>query len=148
MFFQLQKKIFTSILIEAEKCGGRIISVHSRDAGEMVLQNIREYSKNSIVILHWFSGTIEELRKAIALGCFFSFGPAALLSRHGRELAAKIPLDRLLPESDGPFAMLKGKSIFPWESNLIYPSIADIHKISQEQLSHQIKNNFAVVTKF
>ncbi|AVM45901.1 hydrolase TatD [Victivallales bacterium CCUG 44730] len=140
---QLQKKVFEAILIEADKCGGRILSIHSRGAGEMTLQNIMKYSKNSRVILHWFSGTNEELKEAISLGCFFSLGPAALLSRHGRELAAQIPLDRILPESDGPFARINGKSIFPWESNHIDSFLADLYKIPKEQISYTIKQNLS-----
>lgn len=141
---QLQKKIFEAILIEADKCGGKILSIHSRGAAEMVLQNLTKHSKNSFAILHWFSGTSEELKKAISLRCFFSMGPAVLLSRHGRELIAQIPLDRILPESDGPFAQINGESIFPWESNQIYHALAALHKISEEQISFQISQNLSV----
>ena len=139
---QLQNKIFQAILVEAEKCGGRILSIHSRGAEEMVLQNLVKYSNNSRAILHWFSGTIDELKNAISLGCFFSVGPAALLSRHGKELAANIPIDRILPESDGPFAQCNEKCVFPWEVSQFYQFYANTYQISQEQLSSQIDENF------
>jgi len=139
---QLQNKIFQAILIEAEKCGGKVLSIHSRGAEEMVLQNLIKYSNYSRVILHWFSGETDELKTAISLGCFFSIGPAALLSRRGRDLAANIPIDRILPESDGPFAKCNGICVFPWEVSPFYQFYANIYQISQEQLSLQIDENF------
>jgi len=145
---QLQNKIFQAILIEAEKCGGRILSIHSRGAEEMVLQNLVKYSNHSRTILHWFSGTEDELKTAISLGCFFSVGPAALLSRRGKKLAANIPIDRILPESDGPFAQCNGKCVFPWEVSLFYQFYANTYQISQEQLSSQIDENFNMLMAF
>lgn len=35
-------------------------------------------------------------------------------SAHGRSLAAKMPRDRVVPESDGPFAKVAGKIVMPW----------------------------------
>ena len=54
------------------------------------------------VVLHWFSGTSQELARARDLGCFFSVGPRMLATRRGRAYAHDLPLDRLVLETDAP----------------------------------------------
>lgn len=41
------------------------------------------------------------------MGCWFSVGPAMLQGARGTELVARMPRDRVLTESDGPFARLE-----------------------------------------
>lgn len=54
------------------------------------------------VVLHWFSGTSDELARARRLGCYFSVSEHMLASKRGREYARVIPEDRLLLETDAP----------------------------------------------
>ena len=65
--------------------------------------------------MHWFSGSVAELRRAVTLGCWFSIGPAMVRGRHGASLAALMPRDRILPETDGPFAEAAGQALRPGE---------------------------------
>lgn len=55
-----------------------------------------------------------EMDVAYKMGCLFSMGPAAFESAGGRALAAKLPRDRVVPESDGPFAEENGAPVQPW----------------------------------
>ena len=55
-------------------------------------------------VLHWFSGSSEELWRAARLGCRFSFGERALATGRGREYARVLPADLLLTETDLPEA--------------------------------------------
>ena len=55
------------------------------------------------VVFHWYSGTLKTLDTAIERGHFFSINPAMLLSKKGRTIVERIPTDRALTESDGPF---------------------------------------------
>ena len=73
-------------------------------ASGAVLDRLQAYRDAGIPVLHWFSGPRRDLECAIELGCWFSVGPAMLRSRTGRALAALMPRDRVLTESDGPFA--------------------------------------------
>ena len=55
-----------------------------------------------IPIIHWFSGSSDELQRAIKLGCWFSVGEMSLKTKRGREYAKVYPKDKLLTETDLP----------------------------------------------
>lgn len=122
----VQKKIFEAVLSESSLLGGRILSIHSRNSISVVLEYIKKYPNCGIPILHWFSGGIAELKEAIKLGCYFSINPIMLKSKKGKEIFLSIPKECILLESDGPFAKLNGKEIFPWDVIKFFPSIDKI----------------------
>lgn len=82
----------------------RVISIHSVRSAGMVLDVLERTGcvQEHDCILHWFSGTSDELQRAIKLGCWFSVGRSMLLQKKGREYAKAIPADRLLLETDEP----------------------------------------------
>ena len=53
-------------------------------------------------VLHWFSGTSDELQRAIKLGFLFSVNPRMPATKRGRAYVRAIPADRLLLETDLP----------------------------------------------
>ena len=55
------------------------------------------------MILHWFSGTYKELDQAIADGYFFSVNGAMVRSAKGQALVMRMPRERILTETDGPY---------------------------------------------
>lgn len=112
----LQAAIFDDLLSECQIYGEKIISIHSRGATKMTLDMLDKYPKVGTPILHWFSGTEKELYRAIERGCWFSVGPVMLRSKKGADLLKIMPLDRVLPESDGPFARINNLPVMPWES--------------------------------
>lgn len=83
---------------------GRIISLHAVRSAGAVLGILERYglTQGATCILHWFSGTSDELVRARKLGCCFSVSQRMLASKKGREYARQIPLDRLLLETDAP----------------------------------------------
>ena len=58
--------------------------------------------------------------------CWFSVGPAMLRSDRGKMLVAQMPRERILTESDGPFAQINRRSILPWEVSRAVPVLADL----------------------
>jgi len=74
----------------------RIVSIHAYQATKFV---IRELKENPIEtpILHWWTGNVEETRKAVALGCYFSIHSAVARQSKFR---TTVPFDRLLVETD------------------------------------------------
>jgi TatD DNase family protein len=121
-----QLHVFTYVLGRCAHAGGRIISIHSRRATTPVLDRLEREPSCGIPILHWYSGTYKELDRAITLGCWFSVGPAMLLSKKGSEIAARLPRDRVLTETDGPFAQVRGQALKPWHVGLAVDSLSDI----------------------
>jgi TatD DNase family protein len=136
-----QVKVFDRILDECEKLGGRVLSIHSRSAAEWVLDAIERHPRAGLPILHWFSGTAKQLERAIALGCWFSVGPAMMRSAKGRGLAAAMPLERILTETDAPFARAGDRPLYPWEATDCVPELADLHDLSRQQMFNAIKRN-------
>ena len=139
----LQEKIFSAAIAECELQGGRIISLHSRGAATRVLDILERHPEAGFPILHWFSGTISELKRAVALDCWFSVGPAMLAAAKGRDLLNRMPINRVLPETDGPFAAVAGVSLMPWQSQEVLPVLSQTWGITEEEARAQITDNLS-----
>lgn len=139
--WQDQVDVFRHVLNACKGLGGRVMSIHSRRASTPVLDLLELYPESGTPILHWFSGTVRELDRAIALGCWFSVGAAMLRSKHGKTLVMRMPRERMLTESDGPFAQLKGRSIFPWEVDVAVAVLAEIWGSDPESAGHLLNEN-------
>ena len=92
----------------------RIISIHSAKAATAGLDVLERWdaTRENACVFHWFSGSCEELQRAISLGCFFSVGERMLRSKKGREYVKLIPPERLLLETDVPGKIAPA----PWDS--------------------------------
>jgi TatD DNase family protein len=139
-FWNDQLKVFHEILEMCTRYGGRILTIHSRRAASEVLRSLRAYPSAGVPILHWFTGTDKELRDAIELGCWFSIGPAMLSSTKSRKQIAMLPRDRVLTESDGPFAQQEGRPLYPWDVSSVLDHLAGVWNSSTsdvETIFHQ-----------
>lgn len=141
----LQKSIFIDVLSECERVGGRIISIHSRKAVGEVLNIVERYGNKSTPVLHWFSGTIQELHRAIDIGCWFSVGPSMLRSFAGTALLREMPIERVLPESDGPFATISSKPLMPWDAIGIADTLVLNWGMSKDKVYEQLKLNLSTL---
>lgn len=142
-----QVTVFEHILEACRRAGGRIISIHSRRAAKAVLDRLEKLPGAGTPILHWFSGSIRELERAIALGCWFSVGPAMLASEKGRALAARMPRDRVLTESDGPFAQIRGGPVMPWHAAEATAGLADLWSVSTAEGTQITVTNLRALTR-
>lgn len=100
-----QLDVFERVLRECSNLGGRILSIHSRSAARHVLELLEKHPGFGVPVMHWFSGSLSEARDAIALGAYFSVNLAMLQSKAGICITRMIPPNRLLTESDSPFAV-------------------------------------------
>lgn len=80
----------------------KILSVHSRNAEQELLYLLKEYNIKN-VIFHWYTGNINLVPEILQEGYYFSVNEAMVLSNKGRKIIERIPLDRLLTETDSPF---------------------------------------------
>ena len=82
----------------------RAMSIHSSAAATCTLDVLERTGclDACICIFHWFSGSQEELTRAIDAGCLFSVNERMLKAKRGRAYARAIPKDRLLIETDFP----------------------------------------------
>lgn len=84
--------------------GQRAISLHAvRSAGACLdVLEATGAAARCRCVMHWFSGSSDELGRALRLGCSFSVGERMLGTRRGREYARQLPAARLLLETDLP----------------------------------------------
>ena len=141
VYWQDQLDVFRHVLNACNGLSGRVMSIHSRRASTPVLDLLELYPGSGTPILHWFSGTVRELDRAIDLGCWFSVGPAMLRSRKGRELTTRMPQERVLTESDGPFAQLDGASIYPWDVAEAVKVLTRIWDMNQQAVETKLQAN-------
>ncbi|ABI66603.1 Qat anti-phage system TatD family nuclease QatD [Maricaulis maris] len=141
-YLELQKMVFRRMLTAAAQFGGRVMSIHSRGAATEVLDMLEQHPNAGTPVLHWFSGTKAELSRAVSLGAWFSVGPAMLKSAKGRELARLMPKGRVLTETDGPFATLKGRVLYPNDVRLAIDALSDIWGEGDGPVGAQITSNF------
>lgn len=83
----------------------KIISVHSRQAEREVLSILKRHNIKN-VIFHWYSGNLGLIDEIIEEGYYFSINEAMINSEKGRKIISKIPLDRVLTESDAPYNLV------------------------------------------
>lgn len=105
---ELQVKAFTQICARAAELSHngqpRVLSMHTVRSVDAVLDILEQTGavQACIPIIHWFSGSSDELQRAIKLGCCFSVGEMSLKTKRGREYAKVYPKDKLLTETDLP----------------------------------------------
>lgn len=80
----------------------KIVSVHSRKAEKDVLAILKKYNVKN-VIFHWYSGPIGLIDEIVEEGYYFSINEAMSRSEKGRKIISRIPLERILTESDAPY---------------------------------------------
>lgn len=139
--WNIQTTVFEHVLKTCRATGGRILSIHSRRASGPVLDYIEKFKDAGTPVLHWFSGSLRDLDRAIKLGCWFSVGPAMLAGQNGKTLAARMPSERVLTESDGPFAQIDGRSVLPWDVQSAVNALAEMWSLSAEGVSHRLQQN-------
>lgn len=119
----------------------KILSIHSRRSATYVLTLLEKYTGVNFPILHWFSGSQAELRRAINRDCWFSVGPAMLASNKGRTLVAKMPRNRILLETDGPFAKYQRAVLHPWDITVACKLLSEIWNVEYIEGKSIINNN-------
>jgi len=80
----------------------KILSVHSKKAEKELFYLLKEYNMKN-VIFHWYSGPLSLINDIVDEGYYFSINEALTLSMSGRRIIERIPVDRILTESDAPF---------------------------------------------
>ncbi|MEK8084816.1 MULTISPECIES: Qat anti-phage system TatD family nuclease QatD [unclassified Aquabacterium] len=142
----LQRRILDVVLAECERVGGRVMSLHSRGAADQVLDALEAHPKAGTPVLHWFSGTKKQLRRAVDQGAWFSVGPSMVASEKGRQLVAEMPAANVLLETDGPFATkADGTPWFPWETVHAVQTLCGIWKMPVEQVRGQLVSNLKTI---
>lgn len=139
-----QLKVFDEMLHCAESMRLPVI-IHSRGTAEQVIERLPSY-KLEKVLLHFFTGSLDSLSRAVENDYYISEGPAAVYSESIREVIRKVPTTNLLTETDGPVRFYKppfnGNRTTPAFIPQVVKAIAEIKKTDVQGLAEKIARNF------
>ena len=144
--YQWQHESFINHLKAAQQVNKPII-VHTRDARDETIELLNQYTLDAAGVLHCFTETWEMAKVALDLGFYISFsGIVTFKSANDlREVVKKIPLDRILVETDSPWLApvpYRGKQNEPQYVYEVAQAIADLKQVSLEHLAEITTNNF------
>lgn len=131
-----QLAFFSELIERCRYDSHKIITIHSRKAVRQVLDIIGDNFRFK-PILHWFTGSKEELLNAIEKGFYFSINKSMLNTKKLQSMLALIPKERLLFETDSPFI----SSPYSHHETLI--KINQLIKENKEDVN--MWNNFKIV---
>jgi TatD DNase family protein len=140
-----QKKRFEKQIELAIKLEKPLI-VHCRNAHDDMLKILFAYSrelenKKISAVIHFFTGMAELAQKYLDLGCYLSFpGPVTYTDMYDESIQVT-PLDKILSETDSPFAAPvphRGKRNEPTYVEHVVQKIASVKNLPVEEVSEQI----------
>ena len=131
----VQQRVFVEQIELAQELNKHIM-LHVRDSYTDVLKIIKTYSQEFIsekrnIIVHCFSGNLEQAQQFIALGCYLSFS-GIITFKNAKEapiILRSIPKDKVLLETDCPYLAPmphRGETNQPRYINYIAQKLADI----------------------
>lgn len=137
---EIQLKTFIRILnlVSGKK---KILSIHSRRAEKEVLNLLLEH-KVTNAIFHWYSGPLNLIDQIVEAGHYFSINPAMVKSESGKKIIERIPLERLLTETDGPFIEERGKTIMPGRVESVIQYLSTTRNEQASIINERINSNF------
>ncbi len=128
------------------------VILHCREAAADLLPMLREAAQRGPLhgVLHSFSDDLPMAEACLELGLFISFAGAVTYRNRKfqplREVAAAVPYDRLLVETDSPYLVphpLRGKHERNEPANVSYTAslLAELRGVSSEHLAAQTAAN-------
>ncbi len=144
----VQRKVFHTQLRMARKAGLPVI-IHSREADEdtaaIISEELTGYERAGV--MHCFGGSWALAKAALESGFMISFAGNLTFKNAGdlRETAARIPLDRLLIETDCPYLSpvpFRGRRNEPARVVEVANCLAGLHEKSREEMGLLTTRNF------
>ena len=105
-----QLRVFEAILADPQ-VRTRPVTVHSRGAERETIARLAQ--AHVPAILHWYTGPLAAVDDALNAGLLFSINPAMVRSKKAVPLLQRLPPERVLLETDGPFARSGSRSAVP-----------------------------------
>ena len=138
--------------IRAARQAGQPLVIHTRSASADTLAILREEGEDGAPgcaggVFHCFTETAEVARAALDLGFYVSFSGILTFksAQELRDVAAFVPLDRLLIETDSPYLApvpYRGKVNEPSYVPHVAARIAEIRKMPAEAIARTTSANF------
>ena len=148
----IQKTRFRNHLLAAKEVQQPVI-VHTRDAKEDTLELIKEHGcRSSAGVLHCFTEDWDMAQRAMELGYYISLSGIVTFknAKELQEVARKMPLERLLIETDSPYLApvpYRGKPNEPKYVTEVAKFIAELKGVSVEEIATITSQNFSSLFK-
>lgn len=126
-------------VIDHQSRAPKPMTVHSRGAADDVVTRLTMAPVRAV--LHWFSGPPAAADEALAGGLWFSVNPSMTKSVKGRHLIARLPPDRVLCETDGPYCATGGWPAVPADIRGVARYLADVWQASETDAALQLAHN-------
>ncbi len=146
---EVQREVFRRQLCLARETRLPVI-IHSREAEDDTISILREELSNydRAGVMHCFGGSLAMAQSAIELGFYISFAGVLTFKNAGnlRDVAQKLPLDRLLIETDCPFltpAPFRGRRNEPARVVEVARALAELHGLEIQEMARITSGNFA-----
>ncbi|MED4696974.1 TatD family hydrolase [Peribacillus frigoritolerans] len=142
----VQMEVFRKQIRLAKKVGLPII-IHNREATADIVNILKEEEASRVGgIMHCFSGSAETALECINMNFYISLGGPVTFknAKKPKEVAAAVPLDRLLIETDCPYLAphpYRGKRNEPSYVKLVAEQIAEIKQLTIEEVSQATTEN-------
>jgi hypothetical protein len=89
----------------------------------------------------WFTGDISALQQMIDSGHHLSINPAMLSSSKGRGIIGRVPRNRVLFETDGPYCRVAKMPAGPWDIAGVARGLATVWECSVETATLQVRTS-------
>lgn len=137
-FVGLQQEVFKKQIKLANELNLPIV-VHDRDAHKDVFDILKSTNKNSDVLFHCFSGSVEFMQECIKQGWYIAIGGVVTFKNavKMKEVAAAVPLEKLVLETDSPYLTpvpFRGKPNKPAYVRYVAEEVAKIREMPLEEL--------------
>lgn len=135
-----QRVIFEQFILVAEEAGKPLI-IHAREAHLNALSVVRAVaSATPTLVFHSFDGDQETARQLLDAGAFLGFNNLLTYPKNEalRAVAAWVPLDRILLETDAPFLPpqnRRGDTAAPADVVPVAEALAALHKTEVEVIA-------------
>ena len=132
--------------IKASNESGKPMIIHMRDAKEDTIRILTE-EKAEAGVMHCYSEDWETARAALDLGFYISFSGILTFNsaQSLREVAMKVPSERLLVETDSPYltpSPFRGRPNSPAYTYYVVEKLAEIRNTSIDEMATNTTNNF------
>jgi TatD DNase family protein len=117
-----QRERFEAIL-DLQGIRKKVLSVHSRRAEAETVALLLEADVTAI--LHWYSGPLVALERALNGGLYFSVNGAMLKSRNGQRIIAALPRERVVTETDAPYTKTGDRPSEPRDIPQVVAALAE-----------------------
>jgi TatD DNase family protein len=146
--FPQQEEYFARHLALSRRTGLPVI-IHCREAEADTVRMLREnYDRHGLVagVMHSFTGDWPTAEACLAMGLFVSFAGMVTYknAQNLRDVAAKVPADRLLIETDCPYLApvpVRGKRNEPSYVSHTAACLAAVRGVSPDELATQTTRN-------